>query len=255
MKNFKLTIEYDGSRYCGWQVQKANERKRGQKHSIQATIERCLRKIVGERVKVIASGRTDSGVHALGQVAHFTNATQLPCRKIQSALNGVLPRDIRVANVEEAPADFHARFCAATKIYRYFIQQQTYPSPFLGKYSYWCKFPLDLRLMKEAARPLVGRHDFRAFCASGSAAKDATRTIKRISITKTDILACRLICIEIEADGFLHNMVRNIIGTLLDVGRGRRTPDSIKKILRKKQRALAGPCVPAKGLFLVRVNY
>lgn len=255
MKNFKLTIEYDGSRYCGWQAQKTHAQARGRKHSIQETIERCLGKILGEKIALVASGRTDSGVHALGQVAHFKSATRLPPQKIKAALNAVLPRDIRVAAVEGVASGFHARYAAVTKVYHYYIQQQAYPSAFFKNYSYWYKFPLNIRAMKQASRRLVGKHDFRAFCASGGEVKDATRTIQHIAISKANILSCRMICIEIEADGFLHNMVRNIVGTLIDVGRGRFAPRSITTILKKKQRALAGPCVPAKGLFLVRVYY
>lgn len=253
MKNFKLTIQYDGTRYCGWQTQPI--RGGARKRSIQQTINRCLREIVHEKVNVFASGRTDSGVHASGQVVHCKTNAAFSAQKLRRALNGVLPRDIRVSGAEEVGLTFHAQYSATGKAYRYYIQQEEQPAPFLNKYSYWSKFSLNVRLMKEGAYFLVGRHDFASFCASGSAVGDTVRTIKRISITTTRIFSCRVVCIEIEGDGFLYNMVRNIVGTLLDVGRGRISPQSMRGILKRKDRAAAGQCVPAKGLFLLRVNY
>lgn len=256
MKNFKLTIQYDGTCYCGWQTQAITKRKCRQKPSIQQTIEGCLEKIVRQKVGVIASGRTDSGVHAIGQVANFKSTTVLTPHKIQSGLNGVLPSDIRVSKVQSVSFDFHARYSVVTKVYRYFIQPQAMrPSPFFKDYSYWFKFPLDQRLMKAASQFLLGKHDFKSFCASGSNSRSTVRTIRKLSISRVSIFSCSMICIEIEADGFLYNMVRNIVGTLLEVGRGRLEPRLIKRILHGKKRSLAGPCVPAKGLFLVRVKY
>ena len=150
---------------------------------------------------------------------------------------------------------FHARFSAKSKVYRYLILNQGHKSPFLREYSYWFKQPLDIRLMRGAARGLLGRHDFRAFCASNSGTKDTRRTIKRLDIDKLDLFSGSLIAIEVEADGFLYNMVRNITGTLIEIGRGKFEPGCIKKIIKSRDRSLAGPCVPAKGLYLVEVKY
>ncbi|MFC1646079.1 tRNA pseudouridine(38-40) synthase TruA [Candidatus Omnitrophota bacterium] len=258
MRNIKLTIEYNGARYCGWQKQKIKRNRsahRKQKTSIQETIESCLKKIVKQKVCVVASGRTDSGVHALGQVANFRTSSKIDPQKLKAALNANLPRDIRIAKAEEASIGFHSRFSAKSKVYRYLILNQDYNSPFIDGLSYWFKQSLDIKLMKKAASALLGRHDFKAFCASGSSAKGTVRIIKRISIDKLDLLSCSLICIEVEANGFLYNMVRNIVGTLIEIGRKRFASTCTKKIINYKDRALAGPCVPAKGLYLVRVKY
>ncbi|MDD5006031.1 MAG: tRNA pseudouridine(38-40) synthase TruA [Candidatus Omnitrophica bacterium] len=258
MQNIKLTIEYDGTRYCGWQKQKIQgrvlERKR-KKPSVQETVESCLQKILKQKVNLVASGRTDSGVHAFGQVANFRTASGIFPDKVKSALNGNLPRDIRISNAEQVPWGFHSQYSTKSKIYRYLILNQEYKVPFFGRYTYWFKFPLNIKLMRNAARHLSGRHDFKVFCASGSGVKGTTRNIKQILINPLNIFSANLICIEVEADGFLYNMVRNIVGTLIDVGRGRFEPDYIKEIIRSKNRALAGFCVPARGLYLAKVNY
>lgn len=258
MHNIKFIVEYEGSKYCGWQNQLSDREylsKRKQRSSIQGIIEISLKKILKYKVKVVASGRTDSGVHALGQVCNFKTSSSITPQKLRSALNGNLPRNIRISGVQEMPLDFHARYCAKSKIYRYLILNQDYKSPFLKDYSYWYKIPLDIRLMKRAACILLGRHDFKGFCASGSSIRDTKRTIKQLSITKMTFFSNDVISIDIEANGFLYNMVRNIVGTLVEVGRGRFKPNRIKKIIENKDRSLAGPCVPAKGLYLVKVKY
>jgi len=255
MNNYKLCIAYDGSRYCGWQIQKI---KRGSKRipaSIQGAISQALKKILGEQVNLIGSGRTDSGVHALGQVAHFKSRTVLAVERIRAALNAVLPGDIRILSCQKVPLDFHARFDALSKVYRYYVHNEIYSSAFLRKYVYWYKHPLALAAMRRASRYLTGKHDFRAFCASGSGVASTVRSVKKITVKKEKIFGAECICVEIEANGFLYNMVRNIIGTLIDVGRRRRTPEYVKEVLRNKERSFAGPCVPAKGLFLMKVNY
>ncbi|MBL7130748.1 MAG: tRNA pseudouridine(38-40) synthase TruA [Candidatus Omnitrophica bacterium] len=258
MHNIRLTIEYEGTKYCGWQrqrIKRTDSKYKKQKISIQETIESCLKKILKQKVCLIASGRTDSGVHAFGQVANFKTSSKIEPHKLKLALNGNLPKDIRISKVEKVPLGFHSRYSTKSKIYRYFILNQDYKSSFLEGYSYWFKFPLDINLMEKASKSLLGRYDFKVFCASGSSVKDTTRTIKRISITKLNFFSCNLFCIEIEADGFLYNMVRNIVGTLIEIGRGRFAPTYIKKIIKCKDRSLAGPCVPAKGLYLIKVKY
>ncbi len=258
MRNIKLSIEYDGTKYCGWQRQdprKSAPSRKNHKLSIQEVIESCLAKILRHKICLYSSGRTDSGVHAIGQVASFKISSSIELGKLRLALNGNLPKEIRISEVKRVPLAFHSRFSAKSKTYRYYILNQDYKSPFLRGYSYWFKFPLNINNMKKAAGILEGKHDFKAFCASGSGAKDTNRTIKNISIYKAVNFGCNLICIEIEADGFLYNMVRNIAGTLIEVGRGRFGPSYLNDIIKSKKRSYAGFCVPAKGLFLIKVYY
>jgi tRNA pseudouridine38-40 synthase len=254
VRNIKLTIEYDGTRYCGWQTQRVSRRVK-RNISIQEIIEKALKKILKHKVNLTASGRTDSGVHALAQVANFKTQAQIPLSKLRLALNGNLPKDIRIKKAEEVNLEFHAQYWAKSKVYRYYILNQEYKTPFFSKYYHWVKFPLDIKLMQKRSKDLKGRHDFKGFCASGSTVMDTVRTVKKVSLKKIDILSCNLVCFEIEADGFLYNMVRNIVGTLIDIGRKRFPPDRIKKVFTNKDRSLAGPCVPAKGLFLAEVKY
>ena len=246
MRNIKLTIEYEGTRYCGWQVQNRHSGK-----SIQETIEKALRKILQEKIKVIGSGRTDAGVHALGQVANFKTKSQLASQNIQRGLNAVLPADIRIKQVKEVHPDFHARFDAQSKAYRYTIVNNSLVSPFLRRYSYLIKYPLDVKKMRQAARFLLGRHNFRSFQAVDKKERNALRTIKHLNILKKR----DIIYLDIEANGFLYKMMRNIAGTLIEVGRGRLKPQDVKAILRAKNRIYAGPCAPAKGLCLMQVKY
>ncbi|MBL7084984.1 MAG: tRNA pseudouridine(38-40) synthase TruA [Candidatus Omnitrophica bacterium] len=248
MRNIRLAIEYDGTNYCGWQVQ--NKRKSKEK-TIQEALEKALSRILQEKVKVIGSGRTDSGVHALGQAANFKSKSNLSCQNIQKALNSILPRDIRIKPVKEVPLGFHARFSAQSKLYRYTIVNGSFVSPFLRRYSYLVKHPLNMAKMRKGARYLLGRHNFRSFQAVEKKERAATRTIKRLDIHKED----NLIYLNIEADGFLYKMVRNIAGTLIEVGRGKLKPQDVKRILRAKNRIYAGPCAPAKGLCLMEVKY
>jgi tRNA pseudouridine38-40 synthase len=257
MRNLKLKIEYDGTNYCGWQVQKSHQLK-----SIQEVIEKTLQRILQEKIKLIASGRTDAGVHALGQVANFRTNSKIALEKLQRALNGLLPPDIAIKNIEEVPLDFHSRFAAKSKTYRYSILNQPYPSVFLRKRAYLCPFALDINLMRGESRSLVGRHDFKAFCASRSTAISTVRSIKKIGIKRLSCAPlpakdrdCRLIVIDIEADGFLYNMVRSIVGTLVDIGRSRFKRGSLKKILLSKDRKHSGTTAPSCGLCLMEVKY
>ncbi|MEK6567260.1 MAG: tRNA pseudouridine(38-40) synthase TruA [Candidatus Omnitrophota bacterium] len=261
MRNIKLIIEYDGTNYAGWQIQNSSQfaAHSSQKKSIQETIEETLRKILQEKVKVIGSGRTDSGVHALAQTANFKTNSSLALKKIQKALNSLLPADISIKEVWEADKDFHSRYRAKSKIYRYFILNSEIRSAFLHKHAWYIPYQLDVRLMRKESKALVGRHNFNSFCASASGAKTRVRTIKNISITtiRYPLYAIRytLIAINIEADGFLYNMVRNIVGTLVEIGRGRFLAASMKKILQAQDRKKAGPTAPAQGLFLAEVKY
>lgn len=261
MRNLKLTIEYDGTSYCGWQIQKSRTLHAAGRRSksIQEIIENTLQKILQEDIRLIASGRTDAGVHALAQVANFKTSSSITTERLQKGLNGLLPDDIVITKIEEAGCDFHSRFAAKSKLYRYIVLNQSYPSALLKDKVYFYPYSLNVKLMRQEARCLLGRHDFKSFCASGSSSRTTTRIIKNISISvkRYTLYAIRytLIMIDIEADGFLYNMVRSIVGTMLEIGRGRFKKGHIKKMLRVKDRNLSGPTVPARGLFLVRVNY
>lgn len=259
MRNIKLQIEYDGANYCGWQIQgrRTSGVARRTSKSIQETIEEALQKILQEKIRLIASGRTDAGVHAFAQVANFHTDSNIALGKMQSSLNGLLPDDIKINRIEEESLGFHSRFCAKSKVYRYNILNSKYPSALLRNRVYFYPYSLNIKLMQQEARCLLGRRDFKAFCASGSGIKDTTRTIKRITVKKAfyEQKDGNLIIIDIEADGFLYNMVRNIVGTLIEIGRGKFPKGSLKKILLSKNRKSAGPTVPARGLSLVKVKY
>ncbi|MBN1366262.1 MAG: tRNA pseudouridine(38-40) synthase TruA [Syntrophaceae bacterium] len=245
MRNFKMTIEYDGSAYCGWQRQENGI-------SIQQLLEEAIEVITGQKVSVIGSGRTDAGVHALNQVGSFKCSTKLPVNKIFMGINSVLPEDIVVKKLEEVGDDFHALRDVKSKIYVYKICNQRL-RPALGRNYFWhVRFPLDIGKMKKAAKYLLGTHDFSCFCATGTNVKDRVRTIVDIEIkTGND----GLIEIKVESQGFLKYMVRNIIGTLVEVGQGKRKPEEMKLIIESKNRNIAGVTAPACGLFLKEVKY
>ncbi|MFA5361920.1 MAG: tRNA pseudouridine(38-40) synthase TruA [Candidatus Omnitrophota bacterium] len=251
MRNIRLTIEYDGTNYAGWQTQRfsASSSIRLKKKTIQETIEKALRIILREKVSLTASGRTDAGVHAEAQIANFRTNSILPLKKIQFSLNSLLPGDIAVTGIKEMPLDFHARFNARSKLYRYTIINREHRSVFLDKYAWHCYFPLDTVLMRKEAAVLVGKHDFKSFTASGGDQRSTTRVIREITIEKKR----DVIVVSVRANGFLYNMVRNIVGTLVDIGRGRL--GNMRGILRAKDRKCAGMTAPAKGLCLVKVYY
>jgi tRNA pseudouridine38-40 synthase len=262
MRNLRLQIAYDGANYCGWQKQ--NRRKllgvsRKYKDSIQGTVEKALRKILQQKIKLIGSGRTDAGVHALGQTANFHTRSKIPAAKIALALNALLPPDIRVLSAKDAPLDFHSRFCAKGKTYHYLVLNSACASPFWQGRAYFYSYPLNLARMRRAAAHLTGKHDFRAFCASQSGVKTTIRTIKKISLNakRYTLYArdCRLITIEIEANGFLYKMARAIVGTLIEAGRGKIAPLQVKRILLSRDRRLCGPVAPGHGLYLVGAKY
>ncbi|MDP2912695.1 MAG: tRNA pseudouridine(38-40) synthase TruA [Candidatus Omnitrophota bacterium] len=244
MRNLKLTIQYDGTGYSGWQFQKNGL-------SVQEVIQNAIKKITGEKVCVVGSGRTDAGVHAEAQVANFKTSSKIPLKKFQMALNSVLPKDIVIARMEEAGLKFNAQHDARGKLYRYIIVNNDFVNPLLRRFAAKCFYALDLGAMKKAARYLAGRHDFRSFQAKDGVGRNAVRTIRKITIEKKG----DLVYIYMEADGFLYNMARNITGTLIEVGRGKISAGDVRVILRKKDRKLCGPTMPARGLCLVKVKY
>ncbi|MCX5678464.1 MAG: tRNA pseudouridine(38-40) synthase TruA [Candidatus Omnitrophica bacterium] len=245
MRNIKLTIRYDGTNYSGWQFQKNST-------SIQETIQDAVRKITGRKSSVVASGRTDAGVHALAQIANFKTASKIPLKNLRMALNTALPDDIVVSRAKEVALDFDSQKNAKSKLYRYVIYNKDFMDPFLRRYAAKSFFKIDTALMREGAKYLVGRHDFTSFkTKDDDEGANAVRTIKYIRIKRDG----DVIYINIEADGFLYNMVRNIVGTLIEVGRGKFKTEYVKEILKKKDKRSCGPTAPAKGLSLVKVRY
>ena len=244
MRKVKLEIEYDGSDFSGWQVQSRGD-------SIQGKVEEAIARVIGEKVRLHAAGRTDAGAHALAQSAHFLTRSSLPAENIQRGANVHLPEGIAILRAADAAADFHARFSARGKLYRYIIFRRPTRSVFWRKRAWHCSLPLDLTKMRAAAVFLKGRHDFAAFSASGSSVKTTERIIRRLDIGQEG----ELLIFNIEADGFLYKMVRNIVGTLVEVGAGKMKPRQVKEVLASRDRRRAGPTAPAGGLYLVRVDY
>jgi len=243
---FRLTLEYDGTAFEGWQVQPGGRR------TIQGSLEDALARVTGRRVRVVGSGRTDAGVHARGQVASVRVETQLDAARLLRALNGVLPADVAVVDAARAPDDFHARRDARSKLYRYRIWNGADPSPLRARFSHWVPPVLDLEAMAQAARACSGRHDFASFQAAGSNVQTSVRTLSRLDVKGE---SRGEISILVEGDGFLRHMVRNLAGTLVDVGLGRRAPDSMAALLAARDRRRAGRTAPAAGLTLLRVSY
>ncbi len=254
MRNIKLTIEYDGTNYCGWQIQKVCDASPGGakiKKTIQGTIERTLEKILKEKIALIGSGRTDSGVHALAQVANFRTNSKIAPLNLKAALNSNLPADIRIKSAVKADLAFHSRFQAKSKLYRYRILNKNIPSVFARNYCHFIPYFLDWRMMQGEGRALVGRHNFSSFQAKDKKERNPFRTVKKLRTFRKN----GEILIDIESNGFLYNMVRNIVGTLIEAGRGKLDKGAVKEILEKKDRKFAGPTAPAKGLCLVKVKY
>ena len=246
-RNIRLTIEYDGTRFCGWQIQRKHKRSK----TVQEEIEKAAKKLFGKKIKLRGAGRTDSGVHAEAQVANFKIDSNVPLLNIKKGLNSYLPRDIAILSVDRVSPTFHAQFDAKKKLYRYTIINRKVRSPLRKRHSAFVSYDMDIESMKRAAKYFIGKKDFRSFQASDKKEKTAVRHITRLDIFHRS----KVIEIYIQADGFLYNMVRNIVGTLIDVGRGRIKPESINEILAKKHRSLAGQTAPAKGLCLVKVIY
>lgn len=244
MRTIKLLLEYDGTNYSGWQVQPEQD-------TIQGRLEKALKSITGEDVRVIGSGRTDAGVHAIGQVAHFKTSSSMKPAEFRRALNGMLPRDIAVREASEMPEDFHAQYSAKRKLYRYVILQVETRSAFGHRYAWDIGYAMDVKSMQKAAEHLLGTHDFSAFRATSCTAGNPVKTIHRLEIHQRG----HDIVFLIEADGFLRHMVRTIVGTLAEVGRGYLLADDVRDILESRDRTKAGPTAPPHGLFLLEVTY
>lgn len=246
MKNIKLLIEYDGTNYSGWQKQ-INSNIR----TIQGTIEECLNEITGEEIDLIGCSRTDAGVHAKGFVANFNTESRIPGDKFKYVINRLLPEDIIISDSQEIDMNFHARYSCIGKRYIFKILNREWPSPVLRNYTYHFKGKLDVESMNKAAQYLIGKHDFTSFKSSGSSVKSSVRTIMDAELYSVE----DLVVFGISGDGFLYNMVRIIVGTLIEVGIGKRAPEDIITILEAKDRRKAGASAPARGLYLDEVFY
>ncbi len=244
MRNIKVILEYDGSSYYGWQRQP-------QHPTVQELVENSLHKLFKERIKLSVAGRTDTGVHAKGQVISFVTCSSIRVPAIKPALNSCLPPDIQVKKVQEISLNFHAQKSALSRLYRYIIYNHPFPNPFYRNFSWHIPFSLEIGNMREASRYLIGRHDFSSFLAQGSPVYSPVRKIEKLVF----FVKGRFIVIYIRADSFLYRMVRNIIGTLVQVGSGRISPPEVKEILDAKDRTAAGPTAPPQGLYLVRITY
>jgi len=244
MRNIRLLIEYDGTNYAGWQRQKNDV-------TIQETLAKAIERVIQEKVTICGAGRTDSGVHAIGQVANFKTNSNISSERLIHAVNFYLPHDITVKDAVDAPESFHAQYAAIAKVYRYTLFNDWIRTSLNSNFCYICGFQLDIEKMTEAAGYIVGTHDFTSFTTKAVQEKNRIRTVKKLDIIKDG----KYIYFTIEADGFLYNMVRTIVGTLIEVGRGKISAGDIKGILDVKKRKLAGPTVPARGLCLIEVKY
>lgn len=283
MKRILIEVAYDGTSYCGWQIQPNGM-------TVEEKLNQVLSRFLSEEIRVIGASRTDSGVHALGNVAVFDTETGIPPEKICYALNSKLPGDIRIRSSRQVPSDFHPRFCQSVKTYEYHIQNVRIPIPTERLYTCLVTYPLHVDRMREGAGILVGKHDFQSFCASGTSAKTTVRTVRSLDIDvipyRTDICFSaedqdqasnqaqagdldqlrrkdirigetgdRKIIIRISGEGFLYNMVRIIAGTLIKVGLQVYPPEHVREILQARDRNMAGETAPAKGLFLKKINF
>ncbi len=247
-KRYKITISYDGTKYSGWQIQPNAT-------TIQQLIENALEILLKERTPLTGSGRTDAGVHAVAQIAHFDAPKELILPPFLRSLNGILPNDIRIKEIELAADNFHARYSAKKKTYHYVLSCKPVQDPFQRLYSHHISHKIDLDLLKEASQLFVGRHNFTSFAnepCKGSVAKNPFRTINHINMIEE---SCGVVRLEFEGEGFLYKMVRNIVGTLLDIASGKKSINDIPDIFAKQDRRLAGRAAPALGLFLVSVEY
>ena len=243
-RNLKIVVEYDGTNYFGWQLQKDQP-------TIQGELQRAVEEIVGRKTLVVGAGRTDAGVHAEGQVGNFHTSSPVPARKWPDALNAHLPDDIAVVAAEDVPLEFHAQFAATSKVYRYRILNRATRSPLERARTHLVRTPLDVLSMQAAARHLVGTHDFRAFGSEMSKKENTERTLFAFDVRSSG----PFVDFVVHGDGFLYNQVRSMVGTLIPVGLGSKTPASLKEVLEGKDRSRAGANVPAKGLTLVEVRF
>lgn len=244
MKRVKMIVAYDGTNYCGWQIQDNGI-------TIEEILNRELSRLLNEDIKIIGASRTDSGVHALGNVAVFDTETKIPAEKLSYALNVRLPEDIRIVDSCEVAADFHPRFCDTIKTYEYKIWNNRFPNPMVRLYSKFVYYNIDVEKMEQAAKYLIGEHDFKSFCSTRTQVENTVRTVTDISFRKEGNMIIMKIC----GTGFLYNMVRIIMGTLLKCGMGMYPPEHVKEILEACDRAKAGPKAEACGLTLVGIEY
>ncbi len=244
MRNVRLLIEYDGTNYAGWQWQKDEK-------TIQETLTGAIEHVIQEKTKLYGASRTDAGVHAFGQVANFKTTSNIPSKRLIHAINFYLPYDITVKDAADVAESFHAQYCAKSKIYQYTLYNDWVRTPLNRHFSYLCGFQLDMDKMTLAARYFIGIHDFTSFTTKAWYEKNRIRTMKKLDIRKEG----KFIYFTIEADGFLYNMVRTIVGTLIEIGKGKIPAEDTKKILNAKNRKLAGPTAPARGLCLIEVKY
>lgn len=246
-RNLKLTVAYDGTRFHGFQRQAGHKLP-----TVQEALEEAWRRLTGEAVKATGAGRTDAGVHALGQVVNIrTQVASIPAERVPYAFNSVLPKDVAVLECVEVPLAFHARFDARWKRYEYRVLNRAFPSPVERLYTYHVSHPLDVEAMQEGARLLLGTHDFSAFSGSEAKGRSPVRTVSRCDVWRDG----EKVHFAVEGDGFLYRMVRTIVGTLLQVGLGKKEPGWVGEVLASRDRAEAGPTVPACGLYLVEVGY
>lgn len=245
MRNIRLLIEYEGTDFHGWQ-------KQPDQRTVQGVIEEVLERLLGHKVRLIGASRTDSGVHALGQVANFKTTSKFPLPELKRALNALLPEDVVILEAEEAPLDFHARFWAKSKVYEYKIFQRGTRSPFVRRYYWHLPEELDLERMEKCCKLILGTHDFSSFRLSGSDSKNPIRDMLRAEVHRR---TPQEVVFIFEATGFLRGMVRSLVGTLVDVGRGKLTLEQFKEILDARDRSKASPTAPPQGLYLVEVKY
>ena len=243
-KRIRLTVAYDGTAYHGWQIQ-------GNGITIESELNRALTELLKKPVKVMGASRTDAGVHALCNIAVFDTESPMPAEKFSYALNQRLPEDIRIQSSEEVAPDWHPGYCTSRKTYEYRIYRAEFPMPVRRLYSYFTYRPLDVERMQRAAAFLEGEHDFQSFCQSGAQVESTVRTIYYVQIEEQGAELVIRVC----GNGFLYNMVRILAGTLMEVGQGKREPESMKEILEARNRSTAGPTAPAHGLTLVKYEF
>jgi tRNA pseudouridine38-40 synthase len=260
MRNLRLTVAYDGTDYFGWQIQP-------DRPTVQGVLQEAFRSLTGESASMNAAGRTDAGVHALGQVANVRTESRLPTERLVLGLQHYLPDDVAVLRIADVPIEFHATLAARRKTYRYVIHMSRVRDPFTRRYAWRVSHELDVAAMAKAATHLVGRHDFRCFETQGSPRVDTVRTLFDVRVERVGpwslmsgsaepaAAAGPFVVVEVTGDGFLYNMVRAITGTLLEVGLGKRTPTGVAELITAGCRADAGQTAPPQGLFLVRVEY
>lgn len=240
----RLVVAYDGTNYHGWQ-------KQDNGITIESELNRCLTALLGEEIEVIGASRTDSGVHALGNVAVFDTVNRMPAEKISYALNQRLPEDIRIQKSETVADDWHPRHCSSRKTYEYRVYRGEFLMPVKRLYSYWTYRPLEVGKMQTAAAFLVGEHDFKSFCQTGAQVESTVRTLYSVEVEEQGADVVIRVC----GNGFLYNMVRIIAGTLLEVGQGKRSPESMVDVLEAQDRSAAGPTAPAHGLMLMKYEF